>query len=152
MDMEILPLGEADFPEIVEVWEASVGATHGFVSAEYLARLKGELASKYLPGLRLFGIRAVGGRLAVFCGVSPGKVEMLFAHPDFFGRGFGRAALLHAINGLGASRVDVNEENPKALAFYAGFGFECVCREETDGEGRPHPILHLELSRGSAAE
>jgi putative acetyltransferase len=39
--------------------------------------------------------------------------------------------------------LDVNEQNPPAAGFYARQGFVVVGRSETDGEGRPFPLLHL---------
>lgn len=41
-----------------------------------------------------------------------------------------------------AKAVDVNEQNPDALAFYEGRGFVIKGRSETDGEGRPFSLLH----------
>ena len=42
--------------------------------------------------------------------------------------------------------VDVNEQNPGALAFYKKHGFEIASRDEYDDAGRPFPILHLALA------
>jgi putative acetyltransferase len=42
-----------------------------------------------------------------------------------------------------ATKVDVNEQKPKALGFYQRIGFKVVGRLELDGQGKPHPLLHL---------
>jgi putative acetyltransferase len=39
--------------------------------------------------------------------------------------------------------VDVNEQNPEAVAFYLALGFHVVGRSATDAEGRPFPLLRL---------
>ncbi|MGY0625916.1 MAG: GNAT family N-acetyltransferase, partial [Paraglaciecola chathamensis] len=44
-----------------------------------------------------------------------------------------------------ATKVDVNEQNPKALGFYQRIGFKVVGRSELDGQGKPYPLLHLAL-------
>ncbi|MCF6161393.1 hypothetical protein [Furfurilactobacillus milii] len=42
--------------------------------------------------------------------------------------------------------VDVNEQNPDALALYQHNGFHIVSRDAEDNQGRPFPILHLKLT------
>lgn len=45
--------------------------------------------------------------------------------------------------------VDVNEQNPDAVRFYEAVGFEVFGRSETDGGGRPFPLLHMRDMRSS---
>lgn len=47
-------------------------------------------------------------------------------------------------NGKKYKKVDVNEENPQALAFYLHMGFNIAGRSEVDGNGKPHPLLFLQ--------
>lgn len=51
------------------------------------------------------------------------------------------------ITELGVTGVDVNEQISGVCGFYLSRGFTQVRRYELDGDGRPYPILHLELSR-----
>lgn len=81
-------------------------------------------------------------------GVSENKVEMLFLKPDKRGMGLGRRLLELALTKLKTYKIDVNEENPDALGFYQHLGYKVVSRDEFDGNGRPHPILHLEYPHG----
>ena len=60
------------------------------------------------------------------------------------GRGYG-SALIEFAKQHGATKVDVNEQNPSALNFYKAKGFRINGRDETDDAGRPYPILHLSL-------
>ena len=41
--------------------------------------------------------------------------------------------------------VDANEQAANAVAFYVNRGFRVVGRSETDRDGRPYPLIHLEL-------
>lgn len=41
-------------------------------------------------------------------------------------------------------RVSVNEQNEAAHAFYLRMGFRDVERRDTDGEGRPYPLILME--------
>jgi putative acetyltransferase len=81
------------------------------------------------------------------------KVEALFLDPSGMGQGGGRKLLALARRKTDAMTpllVDVNENNPAALAFYLRMGFRQTGRSPLDGAGRPFPLLHLEL-RGELA-
>jgi putative acetyltransferase len=81
-----------------------------------------------------------------FIGVEGDEVAMLFVHPDRRGQGIGSRLLKHAVVALGATRLDVNEQNEQALGFYRRMGFTVVGRSERDSTGKPYPLLHLQLS------
>lgn len=133
----------ADHPEIMRVWEASVRATHHFLAEEDIQLYRRLGSEKYLDAVRLYGVR--DGALLGFLGVSDDGIEMLFIHPDSRGKGIGRTLLDYAVSVLGLRRVDANEQNDQAVGFYLHAGFTVIGRSETDSEGKPYPILHLEL-------
>jgi putative acetyltransferase len=135
---------ESDFPEIVDVWEASVRATHSFVTDDDIRHFKPLILNEYLKAVHVEHVKE-NGRIIGFLGVAGEGIEMLFLHPDSIGRGIGRMLVEHAINDLKTTRVDVNEQNPLAVKFYQRAGFEVVGRSELDPTGRPYPILHMEL-------
>ena len=137
---------ESDFPEIGEVWEASVRATHDFLTEADIAFLRPLILNEYLAAVELRCVRDADGRLLGFIGVAGENVEMLFLAPQSRGRGLGRALMRVAVDELGARRVDVNEQNPAALGFYEHLGFKVVGRSPVDGQGKPFPLLHLELA------
>nr|WP_269203838.1 GNAT family N-acetyltransferase [Pseudodesulfovibrio alkaliphilus] len=85
------------------------------------------------------------GDILGFMGCVGNRVEMLFVAPAFFGRGIGSTLLIHGIRTLGATSVDVNEQNHGATAFYLHHGFEVAGRSPVDGTGKPYPLLHLRL-------
>ena len=90
-------------------------------------------------------------RITGFAGVACGKVEMLFIDPQHRGQGLGRQLLRYAIESMNADELDVNEQNPQAIGFYASQGFEVIGRSEKDGMGKPYPLLHLRLGRTQSA-
>jgi putative acetyltransferase len=71
------------------------------------------------------------------------RLEMLFVDDAFRGRGIGTKLLEHAVHAHGVTELDVNEQNPGALAFYQSKGFEVIGRSELDPAGRPYPLLHM---------
>lgn len=70
---------------------------------------------------------------------------MLFVDNSHRGKGIGKRLILYAIEELHVTKVDVNEQNVQAVGFYTHVGFHVVGKSETDNEGKPYPILHLQL-------
>jgi putative acetyltransferase len=141
----IFPVGEADFARVIEVWEASVRATHDFVSEADIQVFR-PLLQEALPQLKdVLCVRDLAGQVAGFMAVVEGHVEMLFLHPDARGMGAGKRLLQHAITRQGATMLDVNEQNEQALGFYLHMGFEVVGRSERDSTNKPYPLLHMRL-------
>lgn len=70
---------------------------------------------------------------------------MLFLHPAFFGQRLGVKLLSFAVDQLNANKLDVNEQNSKAVNFYQQFGFEIYERTEKDEQGRDYPLLRMKL-------
>lgn len=135
---------EADYQEIVDVWEASVRATHDFLPESDILYFKPLILNDYLKLVDLSCVR-IDGRIAGFSGIAEGKIEMLFIAPKWRGEGIGRFLTEHAISKQAAIMVDVNEQNPQAVGFYKRLGFKVYERSPLDGLGKPYPILHMTL-------
>ena len=140
-----------DAERIVEVWEASVRATHDFLENERIEFFRPYVLAEAQRNKEIFCARDEHGQVIGFGGVEPHdgvvKLEMLFVEPSWFGKGVGRQLLEHSVNQLGATVVDVNEQNPQAVGFYQHLGFEVYDRSETDGMGLPYPLLHMRLNK-----
>ena len=134
-----------EYKEVVEVWEASVRATHQFLKEEDIAYFKPLILNTYLDAVELRCYRDENNAIIGFLGVADQNLEMLFIHPEHRGKRIGKTLLEYAINHLGISKVDVNEQNELAVGFYKHFGFEIIGRSELDASGKPYPILHMEL-------
>lgn len=137
--------GEGEYPQLAQVWEDAVRASHHFLPDAYIIRLRGLLLTQYLKSVTLFCTRDEQLQITGFAGVGFGKLEMLFISPAHQGQGLGRVLLAHAIERFGISELDVNEQNPQALAFYRQQGFEVIRRCDVDGLGQPYPILRMRL-------
>jgi len=128
---------------LIEIWEASVRGTHHFLKEEDIVFFK-SMMKEYLSAVNLFVIKDVTD-ICGFGGVCDDKLEMLFVHPAYTGRGLGKQLLLYAITKMNVTKVDVNEQNENAVGFYLHNGFEVADRSELDSSGKPYPILHLLL-------
>lgn len=140
--MRITKVDRTDFEELAEVWEASVRATHDFLSETDIREIRPQLLAWYLPTVELRCLRDAG-RIAAFIGLDGSHVAMLFVRPEYRGRGCGRRLVEWAVACKRVDSVDVNEQNPQAVGFYLHMGFIVASRSETDEAGRPFPILHL---------
>lgn len=146
MQLNISTLSGQDFSEVISVWEASVRASHHFLSEADIQFYKPLIFSDYLPMLNLYGIRHTSGGLAGFIGIAGCKIEMLFVHPDYFGKGVGKSLCRFAVQERRVSEVDVNEDNPGAMEFYTKMGFKVAGRSPVDSSGKPFPIMHLAIT------
>ncbi len=143
--MRIEHVEKSVYPELLAVWEASVRATHGFLEEEDIAFLRPLVLEQYFDAVELRCARDEQGKILGFCGVAASKLEMLFVLPESRGQGIGSALCRHAIENLGVAMVDVNEQNPQAIGFYKHMGFRIMGRSAVDGQGKPFPLLHMEL-------
>ncbi|MDF2188035.1 GNAT family N-acetyltransferase [Paraflavitalea sp. CAU 1676] len=144
--VQIKKATKTDHPILIDIWEASVRATHHFLTNEDILYFRERILELYFDLVDLYYLHlqeydSVAGLL----GIHEGKVEMLFIDPKYFGRGYGRLLMEFAIDEHQVTKVDVNEHNPDALQFYEKLGFSVVNRLEKDSEGKDFPILQLEL-------
>ena len=145
MEHKIAMVTPADYPELVSVWEASVKATHDFLTQEDIDFFRPLILNEYLHAVELACTKDAAGNILGFIGIAANKVEMLFIHPDTRGKGIGKFLLEYAIREKGITAVDVNEQNAQAVGFYLHSGFKVVSRSATDAMGKPFPILSMEL-------
>ena len=140
---QLLP---GDHARALEVWEASTRATHTFLTEQDLRSFRG-FARYGLTRFRLiYTVRNTKDEVVGFIALNGEKIEMLFVHPDYRAHGVGKRLVQYAVEVLGATQVDVNEQNDQALGFYLHLGFTVSGRSEHDGTGRPYPILHMTLA------
>ena len=127
------------------VWEDSVQATYAFLSEKEIAKIK-----KYVPqAIKNVQTLLIAGeepnRPVAFLGIENRKIEFLFVKNEERGKGLGKQLVQYVEDRYAANKGTVNEQNPQALGFYLYLGFAIKSRSETDEQGNPYPILHLEL-------
>lgn len=155
--MRIEKAKAADWPRLMEIWAAAVRATHHFLSEEDFNHFQEVIPRNTCPVSEVYLAAPESGPGAEAVGFislshpedkssptpSPSTVEMLFVDPAFHRQGIGSALLDFARAKYPALLLDVNEQNPGALAFYQSYGFRLTGRSELDASGRPYPLLHM---------
>lgn len=133
--------------ELLEVWENSVRETHKFLSNEEILEIK-----KYVPQAlssipHLIIDTDENENPISFMGIEGNKLEMLFITSECRGKGIGKKMLLYGIEKYGINNLAVNEDNPQAKGFYEHMGFKAYQRNELDDQGKPYPVLYMQLEK-----
>lgn len=134
----------SDYDELIQLWEASVSATHKFLTERDIQDYKLLIYDYYFDLQDLYYLKDAD-RMLGFIGLNADFIQMLFVSPNVIGKGIGTALINFAIDAHGAKTVDVNEQNTDAVEFYKNIGFEVVERSEEDAAGKPYPVLSMEL-------
>ena len=128
---------------LLKIWEASVRATHHFLSDAEVLQIK-----EYVPQA-LIGVKHLiiaendTGEPIAFMGVENSRLEMLFISPTERGKGIGKQLIQCGIESYDIQEVTVNEQNPQAVGFYEHLGFVTYKRTDLDEEGNPYPLLYM---------
>lgn len=130
---------------LVTVWEASVRATHLFLSDAEIRQIKTYVPQALTGVAHLLVAETESGEPIAFMGVENDRLEMLFLAPQTRGQGLGKQLLQSGIETYGVREVTVNEQNPQAVGFYQHLGFETYKRTDFDEEGNPYPLLYMRL-------
>ena len=147
--MSIHTVTHNNYRELIDIWESSVRATHDFLPEETIEELKPLILKHYFDAVELRSFHNERNKIVGFIGVADSNIEMLFVEPGYFGQKIGRRLTEFAIDNLNALKVDVNEQNPKAIGFYERLGFIKCGRSELDGQGNPYPLIHMQLNDDS---
>jgi putative acetyltransferase len=136
-----------DYQALIKIWEDSVKATHHFLPEEEIPKIRSLILNKYFDNVTLKCAKDKNSNILGFIGISSNKIEMLFISPSSQGKGIGSELCQHAIIRHKISKVDVNEQNLMAKKFYEKMGFIVIGRSPLDEQGRPYPILHMEIGK-----
>lgn len=148
MSSEIVPYQESYHEKLVDIWYRAVRQTHTFLTDEDIQFYRNIVQNTALKEVEIWLEINENEEPTGFIGLAGSKIEMLFVDPIHHGKRIGSRLIKHAETIFGRNlKVDVNEQNEGAYAFYKWYGFVQVGRSALDGSGRPFPLLHLELNQ-----
>jgi len=143
-EFAIIKVTSETYPELIQVWEASVRATHDFLNEDDILSYRELILNEYFDQVDLYSIKE-NNIIAGFLGLAGDSIQMLFIHPGQRGKGIGKKFIEFAITEKQAKKVDVNEQNEQAVGFYKHLGFAVSERFAEDAAGKPYPILAMAL-------
>ncbi len=129
--------------KLLAVWESSVKATHLFLSADEINKIK-QYVPQALNNVPVLVVAQNEKEIPVgFMGISGQKLEMLFIANENRGQGIGKLLLQTGIKNYAINELAVNEQNPLAKGFYEHMGFMVYKRTKQDEQGNPYPLLYM---------
>lgn len=137
----------ADVERLFDIWHQAVLATHHFLPEKDREEIATAVKTQYLPQADLVVLTDADDRPLGFMGCTDNNIDALFVDPQSHGQGIGRRFIDRVKDDFDHVKVQVNEQQPQAHAFYRSCGFVDVKRDPTDDAGRPFPIVHLEWRR-----
>lgn len=87
MEYEVSDIQKREYDHVVQLWEASVRATHLFLNEDDIQYFKPLIRNTYLDAVKLKAVRNKEKLIVGFLGVAEENIEMLFIHPDYQGKG-----------------------------------------------------------------
>ena len=146
--MRILEIEERNsdlISKLIAVWEASVRATHLFLSDSEILSIKEYVPQALKSVDKLIIAENDEEKPIAFMGIENETLEMLFITPSERGQGLGKQLLQYGISNYKVNRLTVNEQNPQAKGFYEHMGFHVYKRTDYDEQGNPYPLLYMWL-------
>lgn len=114
---------DADCDGVIEAWFAASVIATPFLSDEFIAGERVNIRTKWLPMAETW-VYEVDGDIAGFIALIENEVGAIFVHPDYQGRGIGRALMDHAVSLRDELFLDVFEQNTIGRRFYDRYGFQ----------------------------
>lgn len=134
---------DQDLPRCFMIWRSAVLAAHEFLSSEAFREIGSFFEKSYVPSAYLLVAVDADDVPHGFLGATRNHVDALFVHAESHVRGVGNLLLLAFHDSREEVTVDVNAQNLSDRGFYEHLGFKADGRSDGDGEGRPHPLLHM---------
>ncbi len=148
-NMHLRPYLDVDFDQLVTAWRASSVVAHSFLSPDFLDAEVESIREVYLPASEAW-VAVEDERVVGFLALLGNEIGALFVHPNFWGRGIGRALLDKAVELRGALTLEVFEENEIGRAFYTRYGFVATGREKHEETGQP--VIRMQLPAPSKSK
>jgi putative acetyltransferase len=121
------------FERLVAIWESSVRATHHFLQESDIAALRPLLLNAYLPNLKVVIARDDAGVIHGFLGVDETALKCCLLTTRA-AEGVGNCCCKRH-RSVRREQVDVNEQNPQGVAFYAIWGLSRSDARNWTGRG-----------------
>lgn len=108
--MQIRQYQESDLEPVLESWEVATRLAHEFMTDDFIAQERQNVAEIYLPNTDTW-VAEVEGEVVGFIALMGNEVGAIFLQPNCHGRGIGRALMDKAQELHGNLEIEVFKEN-----------------------------------------
>lgn len=113
----------SDLDAVLDSWEAATRLAHKFMTDEFIAQERKNVANIYIPNTDTWVVE-IDGEVQGFIALIGNEVGAIFLQPDCHGQGFGKALMDKAQELHADLEVEVFKENSMGRKFYSRYGFE----------------------------
>jgi len=138
-----------DLNELLDAWEAASAVAHTFLSPEFIAQERLNIAELYLPNTETW-VWEHNGRVVGFIAMIGNEVGALFVDPPFHQQGIGRDLVDHVRESRETLEVEVFKKNTQGRAFYDRYGFKPI--EEKVHQETGFALLRLKVHNNSQVD
>ena len=131
-----------DLEDVLTAWETASAVAHPFLSSEFQAKARHEIANVYLPITETW-VWETDERVVGFLSLLGNEIGGFFVTPKYHGMGIGRSLMDHARELRAELEVEVFKANAIGRAFYEKYGFELIQERIHDETGLD--LLRLRL-------
>ena len=138
---------DEDCDDVLAAWEAASRVATPFLTEDFLRAEREAIRTLWLPKAETW-VYDRSGTVVGFLALIGDEVGGFFVHPEYQGRGFGRALMEHAQRLRGELVVDVFKDNAAGCGFYDAYGFRAVSEHVHAETGRSQVRMHLPIQEG----
>ena len=141
--MQIRQYKDTDLDAVLSSWEVATRLAHPFMTEEFIAQERKNVAEIYLPNTDTW-VAQIDGEVRGFIALMGNEVGAIFLQPEFHGQGVGKALMDKAQELHGDLEVEVFKVNVIGRKFYERYGFEHL--EEKHHEPTGQQLLRLKFT------
>lgn len=135
---------EPDLKKLSRIWLDASLLAHSFIGEKRLLEQRILIEDQYLPNAQTW-VACINDQPCGFISLLGTFIGGIFVSPDRQGLGIGRQLIAHALNLKGKLELEVYTDNQRAVAFYAGLGFQELSRRPVDDDGYVFENARLRL-------
>lgn len=147
--MQIRQYKATDLEPVLESWEVATRLAHEFMTDDFIAKERKNVAEIYLPNTDTW-VAEINGAVKGFIALMGNEVGALFLQPNCHGKGIGKALMDKAQELHGDLEVEVFEANTMGRNFYSKYGFEQL--EQKLHEPTGQQILRLKFTANKSSK
>ena len=132
-----------DLDAVLSAWEAATRLAHSFMTNEFIAQERKNVAEIYLPNTETWVVE-IDSLVQGFIALIGNEVGAIFLQPECHGQGAGKALMDTAQQIHGDLEVEVFEENAIGRNFYSKYGFEHLQQKMHEATGQS--LLRLKFT------